>query len=80
VQVLSETFGFHDIAIRDCVESNHISKLHVYEDHVFSVLHDPDIAPGAHALRGDRPVSRPELYLVTVSGPLRKIVDPAGSV
>jgi len=35
--VLSETFGFHDIAIRDCLERNHISKLHVYDDHVFTV-------------------------------------------
>lgn len=26
---LSETFGFHDIAIRDCLARNHISELHV---------------------------------------------------
>jgi hypothetical protein len=26
------TIGFHDITIRDCVERNHIIKLHVYDD------------------------------------------------
>ena len=45
---LSEVFGFHDIAIRDCVERNHISKLHVYDDHVFTVLHAPQIGPHGH--------------------------------
>ena len=42
-RVLSEIFGFHDIAVRDCMERNHISKLHVYDDHVFTVLHAPEI-------------------------------------
>ena len=35
--------GFHDIAIRDCLERNHMSKIHVYDDHVFTVLHAPEI-------------------------------------
>jgi len=51
---LSETFGFNDIAIRDCMERNHISKLQVYDDHVFSVLPAPEIGPRARALRGNR--------------------------
>src|SRR6478609_11434260 len=52
--VLSETFGFHDIAIRDCVERNHISKLHVYDDHVFTVLHAPETARDVHPQVGCR--------------------------
>ena len=39
--VLSDVFGFHELAVRDCVERNHISKLHFYDDHVFTVLHAP---------------------------------------
>jgi magnesium transporter len=27
--VLSDVFGFHEIAVRDCVQRNHISKIHV---------------------------------------------------
>jgi magnesium transporter len=39
--VLSDLFGFHELAVRDCVERNHISKIHFYDDHVFTVLHAP---------------------------------------
>ena len=46
--VLSEVFGFHQIAVRDCVERNHISKIHVYDDHVFTVLHAPEIGTRGH--------------------------------
>jgi Mg2+ and Co2+ transporter CorA len=35
--VLSGVFGFHPIAVRDCVERNHVSKVHIYPDYVFSV-------------------------------------------
>ena len=56
---LSETFGFNDIAIRDCMERNHISKLQVYDDHVFSVLPAPEIGPRARALRGNRRAGTP---------------------
>jgi Mg2+ and Co2+ transporter CorA len=27
---LAETFGFHDLALRDIVERNHVPKLHAY--------------------------------------------------
>jgi hypothetical protein len=38
VRVLSEVFGFHPLAVRDCVERNHLPKFHAYSDHVFIVL------------------------------------------
>jgi Mg2+ and Co2+ transporter CorA len=44
-QMLDEWFGFHPLALRDCVERNHIAKAHVYDDHVFSVLHARTWAP-----------------------------------
>ena len=49
--VLSETFGFHGIAIFDCLDANHNSKLHVYDDHVFTVLHAPEIGSQCHSTR-----------------------------
>jgi magnesium transporter len=75
--VLSETFGFHDIAIRDCLERNHISKLHVYDDHVFTVLHAPEIGSHGHVHYVELDQFLGSNYLVTVHGPLNPAVDPA---
>jgi Mg2+ and Co2+ transporter CorA len=75
--VLSETFGFHDIAIRDCLERNHISKLHVYDDHVFTVLHAPEIGSHGHVHYVELDQFLGPNYLVTVHGPLNPVVDPA---
>lgn len=46
--MLTELFGFHDLAVSPCVERNHISKMHVYEDHAFVVLHAPERGSGGH--------------------------------
>ena len=76
VEMLSEVFGFHRIAVHDCVERNHVSKVHVYPDHVFTVLHAPQ--PGqrghVHYVELDQFIGRN--YLVTVHGPLNPAVDP----
>ena len=74
--VLSETFGFHDIAIRDCLERNHMSKLHVYDDHVFTVLHAPEIGTAGHVHYVELDQFLGPNYLVTVHGPLNPAVDP----
>jgi magnesium transporter len=29
-ELLLEVFGFHELAVRDCVERNHVSKIHTY--------------------------------------------------
>ena len=73
---LSETFGFHDIAIRDCLERNHMSKLHVYDDHVFTVLHAPQIGSRGHVHYVELDQFLGPNYLVTVHGPLNPVVDP----
>ncbi|HEY6810517.1 MAG TPA: hypothetical protein VIZ70_05265 [Propionibacteriaceae bacterium] len=48
VNVLSRVFGFHPIAVRDCTERNHVSKVHIYPDYVFSVLHAPKLGKRGH--------------------------------
>jgi magnesium transporter len=75
VGVLSEVFGFHPLAIRDCVERNHVAKVHAYPDHVFVVLHAPQRGQGGHVhyLELDQFVGPG--YLVTVHGPLNPVVD-----
>jgi Mg2+ and Co2+ transporter CorA len=75
VRVLSEVFRFHPLAIRDCVERNHVAKVHVYPDHVFVVLHAPERGQGGHVhyLELDQFIGPG--YLVTVHGPLNPMVD-----
>jgi magnesium transporter len=75
--VLSRTFGFHEIAVRDCLLRNHVSKIYTYDDHVFTVLHAPKIGKGGHVhyIELDQFLGRN--YLVTVHGPLNPLVDPS---
>jgi magnesium transporter len=73
VRVLSEVFGFHRLAVRDCVERNQVAKVHAYSDHVFIVLHAPERGRGGtvHQVELDQFIGPG--FLVTVHGPL----DPA---
>ena len=74
--VLSEVFGFHEIAVRDCVQRNHVSKIHVYDDHVFTVLHAPELGKAGHVHYVELDQFLGRNYLVTVHGPLNPIVKP----
>ena len=73
VRVLSEVFGFHPLAVRDCVERSQVSKIHAYSDHVFLVLHAPERGRGGtvHYVELDQFVGPG--FVVTVHGP----IDPA---
>ena len=74
-RVLSEVFGFHPLAIRDCVERNRVPKVHGYGDHVLVVLHAPELGQRGHVhyLELDQLIGRN--YLVTVHGPINPAVD-----
>jgi Mg2+ and Co2+ transporter CorA len=74
--VLSEVFGFHSFAVRDCVERNHVSKFHVYADSVFTVLHAPQVGRRGHVHYVELDQFIGHNYLVTVHGPLNPAVDP----
>ena len=75
-QVLADVFGFHPMAIHDCVERNRVAKMHAYPDHVFVVLHTPERGARGHVhyVELDQFVGRN--YLVTVHGPLNPAVRP----
>jgi magnesium transporter len=76
VRVLSEVFGFHRLAVRDCVERNQVPKIHAYSDHVFMVLHAPERGRGGsvHSVELDQFIGPG--FLVTVHGPLDPAVSP----
>jgi magnesium transporter len=73
-QILADTFKFHSMAIHDSRERNHIPRVHVYPDHLFIVVHAPEIGTAGHVhyLELDQFVGKN--YLVTVHGPLNPIV------
>jgi len=76
VNVLSGVFGFHAIAVRDCVERNHVSKVHIYPECVFSVLHTPKVGKRGHVHYVELDQFVGPNYLVTVHGPLNPAVAP----
>jgi len=76
-RVLSDVFGFHRVAVRNCVERNHVAKLHMYDDHALSVLHAPQVGERGHVHYVELDQFLGRNYLVTVHGPLNPVVDPA---
>jgi Mg2+ and Co2+ transporter CorA len=58
------------------MERNHISKIHFYGDHVFLVLHAPELGAGGHVHYVELDQFIGPNYLVTVHGPLNPVVDP----
>jgi Mg2+ and Co2+ transporter CorA len=78
-RVLTDVFGFHPLAIRDCARRNQVPKVHVYPGQVFLVLHAPHPgAPGhVHSIELDQFIG--DRYLVTVHGPLNIAADPAAA-
>jgi Mg2+ and Co2+ transporter CorA len=76
VRVLTEVFGFHRLAVRDCVERNQVAKVHAYSDHVFIVLHAPERGRGGNVYHIELDQFIGPGFLVTVHGPLDPAVAP----
>jgi magnesium transporter len=79
-RVLGEVFEFHPLAVRDSIERNRVARVHPYRDHVFVVLHAPELGNGGHVhyLELDQFVSN--RFLVTVHGPVNAAVDLSASL
>jgi magnesium transporter len=73
-RVLAEVFGFHPLAIRDCVERNAVPKVRAYRDHIFVILHAPELGKGGHVHYVELDQFIGPRYLVTVHGPLNPAV------
>jgi len=75
-QLLSAAFGFHPLAIQTCIERNAVPKVRAYRDHIFVVLHAPELGKGGHVhyLELDQFIG--PRYLVTVHGPVNPAVPP----
>ena len=45
--VLREVVGFHPLAVRACIERNAVPKVRAYRDHIFVILHPPELGTAA---------------------------------
>jgi magnesium/cobalt transport protein CorA len=77
---LSEVFGFHPMAVRECVERNRVPKMHAYPDHVFVVLHTPERGERGHVHYVELDQFIGKNYLVTVHGPVNPAVPPEAAL
>jgi magnesium transporter len=75
-QVLSEVFDFHPLAIRACIERNAVPKVRAYRNHIFVVLHGPELGKGGHVHYVELDQFIGPRYLVTVHGPVNPTVTP----
>ncbi|MGI8459706.1 MAG: magnesium transporter CorA family protein [Propionibacteriaceae bacterium] len=73
--VLRQEFGFHPMAVLGCRQRNHVPRIHGYPDHLFVVVHAPEIGTGGHVhyLELDQFIGAH--FLVTVHGPLNPNVS-----
>jgi Mg2+ and Co2+ transporter CorA len=79
-KVLSETFGFHPLAIRACIERNAVPKVRAYRDHSFVILHAPELGTGGHVHYVELDQFIGPRYLVTVHGPVNPAVPPEAAL
>lgn len=75
LHALSEVFGFHPRAVRDCAERNRVPKVHAYPGHVFVVLHEPELGRAGHVHNIELDQFIGPNYLVTVHGPVNPAVS-----
>jgi magnesium transporter len=75
-QVLREVFDFHPLAIRACIERNAVPKVRAYQDHIFVILHAPELGRGGHVHYVELDQFIGPRYLVTIHGPVNPAVTP----
>jgi magnesium transporter len=79
-QVLTEVFEFHPLAIRACIERNAVPKVRAYRDHVFVILHAPELGTGGHVHYVELDQFIGPRYVVTVHGPVNPAVTPEAAL
>ena len=74
--LLRDGFGFHPLAVEECLERTHVPKVHAYARELFVVLHAPllGLTRHVHLLQLNQFIG--ERYLVTVHGPFGEGVEP----
>jgi magnesium transporter len=79
-QVLREVFGFHPLAVQACIERNAVPKVRAYRDHIFVILHAPELGEGGHVHYVELDQFIGPRYVVTVHGPVNPAVTPEAAL
>jgi magnesium transporter len=79
-QVLREVFGFHPLAVQACIERNAVPKVRAYRDHIFVILHAPELGTGGHVHYVELDQFIGPRYVVTVHGPVNPAVTSEASL
>jgi magnesium transporter len=79
-RVLREVFGFHPLAVQACIERNAVPKVRAYRDHIFVVLHAPELGKGGHVHYVELDQFVGPRYLVTIHGPVNPAVTEEASL
>jgi magnesium transporter len=75
-KLLTTEFYTHPLALRDSRQRNQVPKVHVYEDHVFVVLHAPERGAAGHVHYVELDQFVGDRFLITVHGPVNPAVAP----
>ena len=79
-RVLTDDFKFHPMAIENAKTRSHIPRVHVYPDHLFIVIHAPEIGTAGHVHYLELDQFLGERFLVTVHGPISPKVPLAAAL
>jgi magnesium transporter len=79
-RVLSEVLGLHPLAVQACVERNAVPKVRAYRDHVFVILHAPELGQGGHVHYVELDQFIGPRSVVTVHGPVNPAVTPEATL
>jgi len=74
--VLRRVFRCHPLSVADAMQRNRVPRVHIYPEHVFVIVHTPELGEAGHVhyIELDQFIGR--RYLVTVHGPMNPLVPP----
>jgi magnesium transporter len=75
-ELLRDGFGFHPLAVEECLERTHVPMVHAYARELFVVLHAPLLGDTSHVHLLQLNQFIGQRYLVTVHGPFGEGVPP----
>jgi len=76
VTLLTDVFGCHPLAVRDCMERNRVPRVRIYPHQQLLILHGPERGPSGHIHYIELDQIIGDKYVVTVHGPINPAVDP----
>jgi Mg2+ and Co2+ transporter CorA len=71
---LHKLIGLHPLVLKSCRERNHVPTIHAYPEHVFLVVHAPELGPAGHVHLLELNVVVAPHFLVTAHGPINPVV------